>query len=253
MSFISAFLFGFTTPARALGLMLRNRRVFFWALLPIVISIVVYSVLWGAVLAPVRDWIALQFQGWLAGVMGRDTLSGLQDAVQWAIRMIVQLIFFVTMIFTFAWVANIAALPVNDFVAQAAEQALRPPLARPEPAGWKHELKLLWIDLKKNLLSLIGLLLCLSVSWVPIMNMGALVVTWLLLAYQFVSYPQTRRAIGARQAAVEIARNFWLALGFGVAMSIGLSIPIVSILVPTLGVIGGTILFSEMKPPRQTA
>jgi uncharacterized protein involved in cysteine biosynthesis len=205
--------------------------------------------MWGSVLSPLRDSIESSLTGWFSGLLGHGQAATMGSAAAWIVGQLVGIFFFIVMIFSFAWVANLIALPVNDFVAQSTERSLTPPLTRPEAKGWGEELGLIWIDFKKSIIALLGLLTCLAIAWVPIINILVIVIAWLLLTYQFVSYPQTRRAIGARRAFLELFRNLPLCVGFGMTISLGLTIPIISIFVPTIGVVGGTVLFSRMKQP----
>lgn len=247
MRFFAAFTTGLLIPLRALGLIVSTPRLLLWCCLPFALSVGVYILLWGQLLAPARTWVELASQGWLAGVLGQSQFSALGSAAQWIIHTVVTVLFFITMLISFAWVSNLAALPVNDFVAQATERALTPPLERPQSVGFWHEARLLWIDLKKSILSLVGLLICLSVGWVPIFNLFAIIIAWLLLTFQFVSYPQTRRAIGARQGMLSVIKNFPLTLGFGLSISLAFSLPILSVFVPPIAVVGGTIIFSKLR------
>jgi uncharacterized protein involved in cysteine biosynthesis len=248
MRVIGDFLSGAITPFRAVALIAKTPRLFLWCLLPFSISVLVYFLLWGNVLAPLRDSIEIAFQGWIAGLLGHNQYSTLGSAATWVVGVAVSLLFFVTMLFSFAWVSNLAALPVNDFVAQATERALVPSLQRPSGGtGLRHELHLIWIDATKSFLSLAGFLICLSVGWIPIVNFAAVVIAWIFLAYQFVSYPHTRRGIGAREGLIEMLKYFPLSVGFGATIAIGFSIPIISVFVPPVAVVGGTILFSKMR------
>ncbi|NDC36714.1 MAG: hypothetical protein EBZ48_01535 [Proteobacteria bacterium] len=247
MRVISDLISGLLIPLRAIRLIADTPKLLLWCCLPFVISVTVYYLLWGTLLAPLRDSIGMAFEGWLTRVLGQSQFATLGSIAQWLVNAVVTLLLFVTMIFSFAWVSNLAALPVNDFVAQATEQALTPPLPRPQSGGFRHETRLLLIDLKKSLISLLGLVVCLVVGWVPIVNLLAIVTAWLLLTYQFISYPQTRRAVGARQGFIALLKNFPISLGFGIAISVGFSIPLLSVFMPPIGVVGGTILFAKLQ------
>jgi uncharacterized protein involved in cysteine biosynthesis len=249
MNPLSQLLIGITTPFSAIALIFRNPRLLLWCCLPFLISLLVYGFMWGSILSPLRDSIESDLNGWFSGLLGHGQAATMGSAAAWIVGQLVGIFFFIVMIFSFAWVANLIALPVNDFVAQSTERSLAPPLTRPEANGWGEEIRLIWIDFKKSIIALLGLLICLSIAWVPIINILAIVIAWLLLTYQFVSYPQTRRAIGARRGFVELFRNLPLCIGFGMGISLGLTIPIISIFVPTIGVVGGTVLFSRMKQP----
>ena len=248
MGVISSFVEGFWIPFRAVLLILSNRKLFLWSIVPLVISIILEAVLWGSVLAPARDWVTIHFRNWLLGVFGSpQNHPDVQDVAQWIVTKLVELFLLTALVILFASLVNIVALPFNDFVARATEEALSPPLSYPRVEGFAREAHLMLIDGGKNVFALFGLVACIAVGWVPVLNFIALVMAWFFITFQYISYPQTRRGVGTFGAIQSLLFNPGLTIGFAIPISLGLTVPILGIFVPTIAVVGGTMVFAAME------
>jgi uncharacterized protein involved in cysteine biosynthesis len=146
----------------------------------------------------------------------------------------------------FSCTANLVALPFNDLLARAAEGVMEPPLAPPPMANRWQELKLIWVDAKKTILVLLLLLLCLSVAWVPILNIAALVCSWLLMTFQYISFPQTRRGIGSRESVKVLLSNSAAGIGCGIVLCAGFAIPLLAFIIHPIGIVSGVLLFGRI-------
>ncbi len=71
--------------------------------------------------------------------------------------------------------------------------------------------------------------------------------TFLLVTFQFVSFPQTRRGEGVLDGIRFLGRNFWVSLGFGMSIAFLFALPLVSTLALPIAVVGGTLLYAHAR------
>jgi CysZ protein len=146
---------------------------------------------------------------------------------------------------TFSLVATIVASPFNDFLAEAAEPFAEPPLPAVVTRGWRHQLRLLRIDLLKSALAGLTTLLALLLAWVPGLNLLVFALAFLMVTFQFISYPQTRRGVTVRGGLAFLWRHAWACAGFGLVISALFSLPLIASLALPLAVVGGTLLVAR--------
>jgi CysZ protein len=237
---LHSFIFGFTLPLRSLRLILFRPRLVFWSILPIGLTLVLYFFV-------IRSLVSALQLSVLAHVSAFGLSQGSLGA--WIIVWIAKILIFLVAAMTFSFLATLLSTPFNDFLAESAERWVSPPLPEPEIpseglfAGyWRNKARLLAIDFMKTLAASSLAIIALLCSWVPVINAGALLLSFLLMTFQFISYPQTRRGEGIGKGVHFLGRHFFASLGFGIVTSLLFSIPIVSCFMLPLAVVGGTLL-----------
>lgn len=238
LSRIESLGYGLSLPIHALRLILRNKVLFFLSLLPVVITA---AVSYGVILLLYgffSDWLLGRFVqwGWNPGGWGA-TLA------LWGGKVALVL----ASVFTFSIFASAIAAPFNDWIAEKTEALAVPPLSPVPSMPIFARLRLVRIDLIKTLAAAGVSVLALLVSWIPLLNFFSLVMTFFLVAFGMISYPQTRRGLGMVDGLRFLLRRKWASLGFGAVLTMLLSIPVISILALPLGVVGGTLLFARAQ------
>jgi uncharacterized protein involved in cysteine biosynthesis len=144
---------------------------------------------------------------------------------------------------TFVIASTIIASPFNDWLAERTERVLG--MAPPPVQGSKiaHTFRLMGIDISKTLAAGGAGLGALLLFWIPGVNAVAFFSSLLLLTFQYVSYPQTRRSIRLGQGLRYLLRYPFACCGFGLTLSFLFSLPIVAGVILPLAVIGGTVLY----------
>jgi uncharacterized protein involved in cysteine biosynthesis len=237
---IQNFFLGVTTPVHALRLILRNRSLMVLSLLPMLLTLVLYFFL----LQYLREVVAAALSSGIAG-MGLNPEAGYAVIVS----VIAQILLFFVAAITFGFTANIVAVPFNDLLSERTERFVDRPLPPPQASTLGVQLKHFAIDLGKTLVAAALSIAALLFSFIPVLNIVAFVVVTLLLAFQYVSFPQTRRGVGTRAGFAYLRTHFWACFGFGLAIGFLFAIPIVSILTLPLGVVGGTLLVARLQKP----
>jgi CysZ protein len=234
------FLIGLSTPLHALRLILRNRTLLILSLLPIALTLVLYVFM----LQYLREIVASALS---SGIMG----LGLNPEAGYAVVVgaVAQILLFFVAAITFGFTANIVAVPFNDLLSERTEKFLERPLPPLESSSFRSQLKHLGIDLGKTVLASLLSLGALVLSFVPVLNLIAFVIITLLLTFQYISFPQTRRAVRTTEGLKYLRQHFWACFGFGLVIGLLFALPVISILTLPLGVVGGTILVSRLQAP----
>jgi len=240
---LGAFLGGFWAFVRGLGFMATHRRLSLYIAAPLLINVV----LLGGILAV----------GYL--YFGRWIDAGVQ--IEWAralgvvLRALVKIVFviagLVVMFFTFTLVGDLVAAPFNDLLSEKTEQLalgtgfeepfVLKQFARDVMRSIAEALKLLMFKVA----ILVPLLLFL---FVPVVGAVPIFVAALFFAaLDYLDLPMDRKRFRLGEKKRVIMRNKARCLGFGVAVYVSLFIPLVNLLVIPVGVVGGTLLFLQMR------
>jgi CysZ protein len=230
--------FGLTLPTRALGTILRHPTLLFWSALPTSITLTIYFFLITRAQHAAKDAVA----GYLA-TWGMDP----HGWTIWLVMAFTELVLLLAGAVTFSVVSSIIASPFNDFLAESAERFTDPPLAPVAHVSPMKKVRLLLIDIAKTLAALVMTIAALLLSWVPVLNVLAFVLAFLLVTFQYVSYAQTRRGLGIGAGARFLWRHLFACAGFGAALSVLFAVPIVSALCVPLAVVGGTLLVGRSQ------
>jgi uncharacterized protein involved in cysteine biosynthesis len=231
-----SFYFGLTLPFRAAKLIFSHPRLLFWSVLPTAITLTLYYYFIAAITSHIAAFI----------------LAHVGD--NWLLVLISKVLVFVAAALTFSFAANLISTPFNDFLAESTERWAEPALPEPEIpstgifAGyWRNKVRLIGIDAVKTFAAMIMGMIALLCSWIPVVNLAAVLITFLVFSFQFISYPQTRRGEKLSRALSFLGRHFFACLGFGAIGSLLFSIPIVSCLAIPLAVVSGTLLVARAR------
>lgn len=235
---IKSFLYGLTLPLRAFTLIFRHRSLILLSILPVTITLTLYFYL----ISFMQDWSRARLLELIAA-WGWDP----QGVAAWLMLILTKILVVLAGVLTFSVAASIVASPFNDFLAEKAEPYTTPPLMPVPDQGWGLKAKLIGIDLLKTVAAGVASIVALLFSWIPVVNIVAFVVAFLLVTFQYISYAQTRRGEGLRDGFGFLGRHAWACAGFGAAVSFLFAIPIVSALSLPLAVVGGTLLVARAR------
>ena len=236
---IRSLIYGLTLPLRAFKLIISHPILLFWSLLPIGITLAVSRLMIGAI-----QGFAKQHLFQLLSQAGINPASW----GAWIILAVTQVLVFLLAAFSFSFIAGIIASPFNDFLAETTERFSTPPLPLPvHKNSLLYRAHLLKIDIAKTAAAGLATFLALIFSWVPVLNFAVMWIAFMLVAFQFISYPQTRRGLGFFEGLRFLLQNHFACLGFGVSFAFLFAIPLVSSLALPLAVIGGTLLVARAE------
>lgn len=235
---VRSFILGFTMPAEALRLILSHPRLLAWSAFPCFITIVLQYYLFSTLQTSVGA-----FAVWLSGLMGLASTGILATLIVWLSKILL----FILSILSFSFLASLVASPFNDFLAESTENYTTPKLPPVPKYTWTFKIRIIWMDVVKTLFSTAGLILALIFSWIPLLNFFSLLATFLLVTFQYVSYPQTRRGLTLVQGLGFLRRHFSASIGFGWAFALLFAIPLLNALILPLAVVGGTILVARTQ------
>jgi len=225
--------FGFTLPYRALKLIVTNKSLLFWSVLPLALTFILF--IYG--ISQLQDWAISLLQEYIAR-LGFDPASLPGRFLMLSGKMILWMVAALTFIFT----SSIVASPFNDILAERSERFAEIPLPPVTKKTLKAHVKLIGIDLFKTVTAFSAAVLAIVFCWIPIVNIFAFILAFLLVTFQYISYPQTRRSIGIRQGARFLWHHMYACTAFGTILTFLFAIPFLSSFVLPLAVVGGTLL-----------
>ncbi len=237
---------GLLIPFHALKTIVTNRRLAALSLIPLLLSIFTWVVIWRWLFIPAQSSISQAITDFMLGLLGQEHISQVYGIVRGTVWVIVGFLMILLSAVTFAITTNLISLPINDFIAQASEKLIILNDKRKVSEEWRDILPLLLIDLKKSLISAICITVCVILAWVPIFNIFAAFTAWIFMSFQYVSYAQTRRFIGLREGFKQLFSIFPITIGFGFIITLGYSIPLLGIFVHPVALVGGTYLYREI-------
>ncbi len=225
--------YGLSLPYRALKLIFINKYLLFWSVLPLALTFILF--IYG--ISQLQDWAISLLQEYIAR-LGFDPASLIGRFFMLSGKMILWMVAALTFIFT----SSIVASPFNDILAERSERVTEIPLPPVTKKTLRDHVKLIGIDLFKTAIAFIAAVCAILICWVPIVNIFAFILAFLLVTFQYISYPQTRRSIGLRQGAKFLWRHIYACTGFGTILTFLFAIPFLSSFVLPLAVVGGTLL-----------
>jgi len=237
MNGISGFFHGTLALPRAVSTLLHSPRLLAWSA-AIWIAALAITVGGGLVLHAGINGLITGILGWALGQPLPDPGTGILSGVLSVLVAIAAFWFFNQLTF-------LAAIPLSDFLAEAAEADTVPALTpAPKNPGLRDRLRFIGLDAIKSLIGGMATVLALILGWLPGVNLLAPLLLALALTFQMISFPQTRRGLGFKAGLRFIGRNFAGSLGFGGAVLLAFSIPIVGALALPVAVIAGTRLYA---------
>jgi CysZ protein len=237
---VDSFLLGASMPWKALKLIVRQPVLLLLSLIPTGLTLGLYALGFQALQSGAQETIRGLLASW---GMSPDGITAA------AILLLVSLVLILVGAVTFSITASLLATPLNDFLAELTESRCEPKLAAAPPANWRRRLHLIRIDLVKTVVAGMGLLVTVLLSWIPVLNILSFGIAFLLMTFQFVTYPQTRRGLGVIDGLRFPFRHLFASLGFGGIFTVLFALPLISCLALPLAVVGGTILFAHSQTP----
>jgi uncharacterized protein involved in cysteine biosynthesis len=216
-----------------------------WALPPMVISflVVLFSFSWA------RGLIDGLILGWI-GATSLSSISWINSAVHFLSAAVTLLAF--SLVFT--WIFLLVSIPFSDPLAEATEKLIGiHPSVDPNhrPVSFA---KMLWIDLGKSLLviflQMIVFGFALLFFWLPGIQIIIFALNAWLIAFQFLSYPQTRRGLGIFESFRILRSRAFVVWSFGAAIACIYFIPYLSSFLTPIAVIAGTVLYGKIVHPK---
>jgi len=241
-TFAFRFLRGVGCLPRAVGMILGSRRVFLLSLLPFLLSLLLYIGLFAGVVVLSDDVVGLIIE---PGAWWRSV-------IRWALMIALPVGFLIVSAFTYTLVCFVVAAPLYEWLSSAVERRLIGRVEE-EPFSVKNMLVDVWralADTVRILLIEIGVLV-LGLLVVPVTTVLAALVSAVLLGLEYCDYPMGRRRIPFGERLRFARRHVWELLGLGLPLLLALTIPFVGVLFLPVGVVAGTILFSDIRVREQ--
>jgi CysZ protein len=228
------------TQTLAKGIRLLNRPgVRMYVVIPLLINLILFASL---------IWFGYrQFNPFVEWLM--SFVPGFFDFLEWLIWLFFGTLATVTVFFAFTPVANIVAAPFNALMSEKIEEILT---GKANISNTRF-VEMAINSIKSQLGKLIYILLwtagLLLVSIIPLVNLIAPVLwvifgSW-LLSLEYLDYPMGNHDLNFDEQKLALAQKRGLSLGFGGAVMIMTSIPVINFFAMPVAVAGATVLWVE--------
>jgi uncharacterized protein involved in cysteine biosynthesis len=244
---IQLFFSGASMPFRAVRVLLDVPKLALFSLFPMLLTLLLYFVMYQYVFLPGVDSASDNIASFLRAIPLFGSQSWLVDGLHYLAMLILRFSYWIVAALLFSFCSNVLGVVFYDQLAALTEPHTNPGLAKLPPTTWAEEGLKLWRDFLKSVLAALLMLLCLILAIIPFFAVFSVLGIWLLMAFQYLTYPQTRRCLATRACLGSIFKNFWVCLGFGASATLGLSIPLFAAVWTPLLVVGGTLLFAQLK------
>ena len=229
---------GIQALARALQL-LNTPGIRRYVILPLLINLVIFGALiwYGySLFQPFVDWFMSYIPGFL-------------DFLQWLAWLLFGVLAAITVFFTFTPVANIVAAPFNALMSEKIEMHLTGRAVSSNISFARMAVDAIGSQFGKLFYILLWALGLFLFSLIPLVNFIAPVLwvifgSW-LLSIEYFDYPMGNHDLKFAEEKKRLAARRGISLGFGGAMMIMTSIPVINFFAMPLGVAAATLLWVE--------
>lgn len=219
--------------------MLPHKELRKFLLIPLLINIVLYSTVLVLGYYYLNDLIEQFIPGWLSWL-------------EWILWPLFFVSFLITGFFTFTIVANIIAAPFYSYLSARTVELLSGGKIDVEEQPWS---KVVLAELKRAVYLLSRMLPLLLLFIIPVVNVVAPIV-WALfgawsMALEFMAYPLENRGLLFDEQKELLKQVRIAGLSFGGVTVLGLSIPLLNLLVSPAAVIGATVYIYNLSEWRE--
>ena len=244
---MSHFVRGFTYVLRGATFIRTHPILLKYVLIPFIINVLVFSL--------------VGYLSWHYGEIFLNQITHRGEAWYWSLLFYLSLglwglLLILIIVFTFTIVGTLIAAPFNEVLSEKTEEIL---LGRVLENGERrrsffpgvfHRLRRVSLDLIENLkeitfFAFVGFGMF-FLNFIPGLGTGLNTLwIWIFLAFEFLSYPLSRRHYPFRQKLRIIWDYKELALGFGLGVFLILLVPLLNFICIPISVVGGTLLYLQ--------
>jgi CysZ protein len=236
---------GFMAAFRGLSFFFRHPRLMFLASIPVAINALLFALFF--------YFSVKYFNQWLTAMVPQSE-AWYWVALIYLLTIILIVILLLAIALTFTMVASILGSPFHDAISARTEILVT---GREEPPFTiKAILAEIWRtvkeELKKIIFYLVAIGLILLLNLIPVIGQILYVVlsftlTILWLGMSFLDYTFARHAYKFGMKIRFVRQNMFAVFGFGLAVFVGVLIPVLNLVFLPVAVVGGTLLYLELS------
>ncbi|MDH4468728.1 MAG: EI24 domain-containing protein [Bacteriovoracaceae bacterium] len=236
-------------PRKTISLMGTSLRLCFrgpvnsmLTIIPIILGILVYLFIF----AFLNDFIMSYTKPFLDKWLGPSSAN--ESTLAWIIFSLLAIFFYFILNWTFVLIISLISSPFNDWLSQRVAKNFVTPKSKVELSISQKIMWLtgfLWMELKKILLIGFLTVVALLISYIPLLAIISLVMGFFLVAIQYLSFTWSREELSAGQAMRDLLKNFLSYFLSGAFFFLLVNIPLVNVIVPSLGTVFFTVLYYQ--------
>ncbi len=217
---------------RSFGYIFKDPVNLVFTLIPVTLGIVIYSYGFYHLYDFVMGWL----KGYLEGMASSD--SWWMGPVLFLIKVILTILCFFLVNWTFVLIVSAIASPFNDLISERIEKKIKGIKLDGIGSNFSKLFSRMFFtifnELKKILFIGLLTLLALIFGYVPILTPFAFALTFLLVSIQFVDYTWARHNLPFRSCVSDVTKNIWHYLTAGALYFFFINIPLINLFIPAL-------------------
>lgn len=235
---LAGFLKGASYPFRGLKLIFSDRRILLLSVAPFLLTLLIYCVSLVVLIAFADD---------IAGLV-MDPGAWWRNVIRWFLMIALVFATLTLFVFTYAFFSFMIAAPFLELISCAVERETTGEV-KEEPFSIRILMADTWraITSSARILVIEIVVLVFGLLLGPVTTVVAFMLSGILMALESLDPPMGRRRMVFKERVRYAARHFWLLLGFGLTVLVGLLVPFAGIIFLPMGVAGGTVLFCDAE------
>lgn len=240
---ISDFVEGILFLPRGASYLVSNRRLWPYAILPLLINIFIVLVLGG---------LGVVFFPKIRSIVWGRPEEWYWLALWYAFSLLLVVVLLITLFVIFLLLLGLIGGPFNSKLALRTREALRGEKLNPAGGIYADVLLPVVNEVKKFFLFILLQVAVLFLNLIPAVGTIAYAVTGSVLTFLFLAYAFLEYSIETEEWIISLRQRFhyllarvWPALGFGCALSLLFFIPVIDFFLAPVAVVGAVLLYEE--------
>jgi len=238
------FLYGLFYPIKSIDLLIKNKKILLYSIIPIIINLIIYTTLFIIIFQ--------RFAKFTSNITGATSPeSNWFNELLYIFLLITSLIIFLIITYiAYTILGNIITAPFNEKISQLIERIITKRISNENVNFWKDTFLSTWSEIKKILFYCTVMIFIMLLSIIPLIGtfltlILGLIFTTFFNAFDYIDYPLARKYLRLREKIRIIFSNLQLTFGFGISITILLLLPLINSFLKPIFVVSGTSLYFE--------
>lgn len=230
---------------KSFGFIFKDRVNFIFTMIPVLIGLAIYSFGFYHLYDFVMGWL----KSYLEQMVNPDSFW--LDILYFFIKIILTVLCFFLVNWTFVLIVSSIASPFNDLISERIEKKMKgvqlESLAKNFSKLFSRFFFTIFNELKKVLFIGTLTILALIFGYIPLLTPIAFCITFILVSVQFVDYTWSRHNLSFRNCLADLIKNVWHYLIAGGLYFFFINIPLLNLFIPALATAHYTQFYNRTK------
>jgi CysZ protein len=236
---------GLKVPFTAIKLIFTTPKVFGLILIPLIINLGLYILLFIHGSELMKSFINSFIEGWKSDLPA--WASFLPFIASFALTLLSWILLILVSALSFTIISSIIAAPFNDYLSIQTEVAFRKKYNYPalDSEIRASAMSTIIMEVKRSIVLIVGGIFTFILGLLPLMQIPAIILATYLISFEYYGIPFSRRTKNLFPVIGFTMKHPVLSFGFGGFLLLLMTIPFASIIYIPLAVVSGSILYVE--------